>query len=100
MPSSYSPRTDEIQPPKQGWTIVRTTSNSRASVDKHDSGDTASGSRADPEVEGDLVVGDFDSEEGTLEHHATPPAKPKLGQRSTIREDIDEIVKGTSLYMQ
>ncbi|KIP10937.1 hypothetical protein PHLGIDRAFT_115074 [Phlebiopsis gigantea 11061_1 CR5-6] len=93
VPSSYSPRTDEIHPPKQGWTIVRTTSNSQVSVDKHDSGDTGSGSRADTEVEGDLVVGDFDSEEGTLEHHATSPAKPKFGQRTTIREDIDEIVK-------
>ena len=98
VPGSYSPRTEEIQPPTkpQGWTIVRTSSNSRTSVDKHDTGDRTSETHADPEVDGDLIVGDFDSEDtSTMERPIAPHMKPKLSQGWTIKEDIDEIVKGT-----
>lgn len=105
-PSSYPPRTDDIQPPptrQAGWTIVRTSSKGRTSVDRLNAGDKTSEAHADPEVEGDLILGDLDPEEPAVEHSTTmvPTAKPKLGQGSdSIREDIDEIVKGTLSYMQ
>lgn len=98
--SSYPPRTDDIQPPptKQGWTIVRTSAKGRGGVDRHDIDEINSEAHADPEVEGDLILGDLDSEEPAVEHSVTsvPMTKPKLsyGSNST-REDIDDIVKGT-----
>lgn len=66
-------------------------------MDKHDSGSRTSETHADPEVDGDLIVGDFDAEEATIEHPAAPHTKPKLNLASTIREDIDYVVKGTLL---
>lgn len=97
-PSSYPPRGEDMQPPaKQGWTIVRT-AGQRASLDRHDSGGLRSEAHADPEVEGDLILGDMDSEDMPIEQPAGAHTKAKHGQ-GTVREDIDEIVKGTLLCM-
>ncbi|EKM54229.1 uncharacterized protein PHACADRAFT_162613 [Phanerochaete carnosa HHB-10118-sp] len=99
--NSYPPRTEDIQPPpaKQGWMIVRTSAKGRGSVDRHDTDELNSEVHADPEVEGDLILGDLDSEEPAVEHSTTlvPMAKPKLGYGfNYTREDVDDIVKGTS----
>lgn len=96
-PSSYPSRTEEVQPPaKQGWTIVRTSSKSSASGDRQEAGDTRRETHGDPEVEGDLILGEMDSEEisSSVEHPA--PTKAKFSQGS-VREDVGEIVKGTAL---
>ena len=95
-PSSYPPRTEDIHPPtKQGWTIVRTSGKPQAGVERHESGEGHRGTHADPEVEGDLIIGDMDSEDvsSSVEHH--PHTKTKFGQGS-VRGDVEEIVKGTA----
>jgi hypothetical protein len=48
----------------------------------------------DPEVEGDLILGDLDPEDVSSVEHALP-TKSRFGQGS-VREDIEEIVKGTA----
>ena len=87
---------------KQGWTIVRTSSQG---ADRHDATGRTSEAHHDPEVEGDLILGDLDPEDLASEHTAASSApdaasghaaKPKHGKvTDAIREDVDEIVKGT-----
>lgn len=96
-PGSYPSQSDHGSSAKQGWTIVRTSTQSRRSIDRHDS-DKPSEAREDPEVEGDLIVGEFDPEEH-LEHIPPHSAKFKHGG-GIIRQDVDEIVKGTFLCCQ
>jgi len=103
-PSSYPPRTevrDSAQAPKNGWTIVRKSHDRRRSQSiegleqpKQDS-DHGQG---DVDVEGDMILGDLDSEappDETLPTSALPPhLKPKKDLGS-IKNDVDEIVNGT-----
>ncbi|PSS38044.1 hypothetical protein PHLCEN_2v129 [Hermanssonia centrifuga] len=92
-PSSYPPRTEQLEPPaKHGWTIVRTAAHARPSSDPHDFGEKSNEPKEDPEVEGDMVVGDFDPEEDHAEHITAPYVKLKPDQ-GTVRDDVDEIVK-------
>ncbi|OBZ71054.1 GTPase-activating protein gyp1 [Grifola frondosa] len=84
-PSSYSPRLDH--PSKNGWTIVR------KSVDRHsmEGHDTAKPVDAPvyEDVEGDMVVGDFEPE--VEEQRAILTGKPRH-EHGILREDVDEIV--------
>jgi len=89
-PSSY-PTKQEIPPPKNGWTIVRKSSDQRTSVDGRET-DRADEGGAYDDVEGDMVVGDLEPE---LVPPATiPHTKPRQDQGS-VRDDAQEIVDGT-----
>ncbi|KAF5370586.1 hypothetical protein D9758_001824 [Tetrapyrgos nigripes] len=95
-PSSYPPRDDSSQPPKNGWTIVRTSRPRRSSNDTHssnqdDASDHVPEPEADADVEGDMILGDLESE--PTKDPASSMTVPKLKQdQGTIREDAEEIV--------
>lgn len=92
-PSSYPSRQD-VQPPKNGWTMVRKSTDRRQSIDSRDLGKPAEGGPYD-DVEGDMIVGDLEPEVveqavGTTAFHS----KPRQDQGS-VRDDAEEIVNGT-----
>lgn len=98
-PSSYPPRIEQPQPQpqtsRQGWTII---SNSREDADqgKHN------GQKQHPDVDGDLIVGDLDPEELPGEDQLVQQVRPtkhdsQQSAAATIRADVDDIVKGTSI---
>ncbi|KAJ3558015.1 hypothetical protein NM688_g1153 [Phlebia brevispora] len=92
-PSSYPPRTEQASTPsaKQGWTIVRTSTQSRRSTDRHES-EKATEAREDPEVEGEEIVGVFEPEDSHVDRISPRTAKFKH-DATVIRHDVDEIVK-------
>jgi len=97
-PSSYPPRTDQSQPPKNGWTIVRTSrprrsSNDTGSSNQDDSSEHVPESDADADVEGDMILGDLESEPSGDVASSVLSQKSKQDQGS-IREDAEEIVNG------
>lgn len=99
-PSSYPPRTEQPIPAKQGWTIVRTASSSaHAPSYARETPREHSDDHTEHEGEGDLILGEMDTEEvPAVEQHPDlpPPTKQRHGQ-GVVREDIEEIVKGTTL---
>ena len=89
-PSSYPPRTEQAAG-KNGWTIVRK-STDRPGGGEHDDSTHAGEGVVGVELDGsDLIVGDMDPE--VAEQPAAPPSKPRQDQGS-IRDDVDEIVNG------
>lgn len=91
-PSSYPPRnsTDTSQPPKNGWTIVRTgygrrSSNDTGSSIQDDSFDPVPDTETDADVEGDMILGDLDAE---------PTPDPSPSNSGSIRDDAEKIVNG------
>lgn len=92
-PSSYPPRTDTGLSAKQGWTIVRTSTQSRTSIDRHEA-DRHGEAREDLEVEEDEIVGPLDPD---VEHQevTTPQSLKFKHDEGIIKHDVDEIVKGT-----
>ncbi|KAJ4468117.1 rab-GTPase-TBC domain-containing protein [Lentinula aciculospora] len=93
-PSSYPPRTtDTPQPPKNGWTIVRTvpgrrSSNDTGSSNQDDSFDHVPSTHGDADVEGDMILGDLDPEPtGDPSHSVLDSSKS-----SSIRADAENIV--------
>ncbi len=87
-PSSYPPRAEQ-PPAKQGWTIITNAREGRGDEGKH------AEATQYPHHDGDLIVGDFDPEEPPeTSHHNAPVPKSKQRQ-CVVREDVDDIVKGT-----
>ena len=88
-PSSYPPKSDSGQPAsaKGGWTMVR-----KSSIPKNSTDGTASkysDIHRDADVDGDMVVGDFDPE--IVESGTTN----KIGrERGSIKPDAEEIMNG------
>ncbi|KAF9807571.1 hypothetical protein IEO21_08154 [Rhodonia placenta] len=85
-PSSY-PSRQEVQLPKNGWTIVRKSTDQRASIDARET-ERAVGSAYD-DADGDMVVGDLEPEVGQPD--AAPHAKPRR-DKGSVRDDVEEIV--------
>lgn len=85
-PSSYPPRPE--QPSKNGWTIVRTSTEHQRTREA----EKATDSVGYVDVEGAMVIGDFDPEavEEAPAHHG----RPRL-DRGTVRGDAEAIVNGT-----
>ncbi|KAF8829037.1 hypothetical protein HHX47_DHR3000561 [Lentinula edodes] len=94
-PSSYPPRnTDTPQPPKNGWTIVRTVPGRRSSTDtrssnQDDSFDHVPSTDGDADVEGDMILGDLDPEPAAGEPSQTAPENSKS---TSVRTDAETIV--------
>ncbi|KAF5380609.1 hypothetical protein D9615_004631 [Tricholomella constricta] len=94
-PSSYPPREETTLEPKSGWTLVKK-SNERRRVLAGDAPEQGSAEgQGDADVEGDMILGDLESEVVALDQ-TPPPALPlhikaKHGQ-GIIRNDVDEIV--------
>ncbi|THV05012.1 hypothetical protein K435DRAFT_133899 [Dendrothele bispora CBS 962.96] len=100
-PSSYPPRTDQSQTPKNGWTIVRTShprrsSNETGSSNQDDTSDHVPELEADADVEGDMILGDLESEPSVDAASSMVSQKLKADQGS-LREDAEEIVNGEYL---
>ncbi|KAF9459810.1 rab-GTPase-TBC domain-containing protein [Collybia nuda] len=104
-PSSYPPRNEATSEPKSGWTIVRKSQDLKriegvgtkleavsdvilVSESKED---------ADVDVEGDMIIGDLESEAPTdvPVHQNTPPHVKAKQNQGFIREDVHDIVHGT-----
>ncbi|KAG5638452.1 GTPase-activating protein [Sphagnurus paluster] len=101
-PSSYSPREDTILEPKSGWTIVKKAKERGIMEDGtpeqgKESLDQVEG-RGDADVEGDMILGDLESEVVALDQTPPPALPPHLKAKhghGVIRNDVDEIVHGT-----
>ncbi|TFK44339.1 rab-GTPase-TBC domain-containing protein [Crucibulum laeve] len=103
-PGSYRPKADEVlsQAPKNGWTIVRKSHDTRRSLSL-DKRTTSQGEElglqdeegtGDIDVEGDMILGDLDSEPNPQDQPvdaSVAHVKAKQNQGS-IREDIEDIV--------
>ncbi|KAF8635225.1 hypothetical protein AX17_004000 [Amanita inopinata Kibby_2008] len=97
-PSSYPHRPDDSQLSKNGWTIVRKTHEPMHSqtIEHHNlsrATDSDQGSY-DLDVDGDMVLGDMDSESASPDQGPPPlytHIKPKFDHVS-IREDVEDIV--------
>lgn len=88
-PSSYPPK-GEQQPGKNGWTIVRK-STDRGSLESRDSAPQVQGSGYD-ELDGDMVIGDLEPD---VDDRAGPQsAKPRYDDQGVLRDDAQEIVNG------
>lgn len=95
-PSSYPPRPEEIKGPQNGWTIVTKSHDHRRSesVDRNRLPKSEdSESQGDVDVEGDMILGEFDLESVQDLPSSLSHSKPKK-DRGRIREDIDDIVNG------
>ena len=101
-PSSYPPKPELLAPqaPKNGWTIVRTSHNQKESKInlRADTGFEQDGDSRDVDVEGDMILGDLESETSATDMDTsivsfTSHSKPK-DNAGTIRRDIDDIVNG------
>ncbi|KIM83396.1 hypothetical protein PILCRDRAFT_442135 [Piloderma croceum F 1598] len=88
-PSSYPPRVEQVQQAQgNGWTIVRKSTDTRASTEEikeedHDDGD----------YESEMVVGELEPD---VAAEPLPSKKPSL-ELGIIRDDVDEIVNGPYL---
>ncbi|CAL1707245.1 unnamed protein product [Somion occarium] len=90
-PSSYPPKF-EVQPPRNGWTIVNKQGGNRRNSEVHHDTESIQEEAADVELEGDMVVGELDPEDPEdVAAPLTVSGKPKP-DKSAIREDVDEIV--------
>ena len=105
-PSSYPPKSESPEAPKNGWTIVRTSHNKKGSESKMnlkaDTGFGQDGDSRDVDVEGDMILGDLEAEmtvtdldvsTASLASHSK--AKDNEGN---IRQDIDDIINGIYLH--
>jgi hypothetical protein len=110
-PSSYPPRGEDStspEAPKNGWTIVRTSHSRQGSEnrpgDKNERQDSQfdryGGESADADVEGDMILGDLETETGTTDGNGSGgapvphfKAKHNIG---SVRNDVDDIVTGHS----
>ena len=106
-PSSYPPKPEltASQGPKNGWTIVRTSSHNKGSEDRinsrTDTGFDQDGDSRDVDVEGDMILGDLEPELNAADMDASISSlasHPKSrNNEGTIRQDIDDIVNGIYL---
>ena len=107
-PSSYPPKPDLVapQPPKSGWTIVRTSHNKKDSEgninQRTDTGFEQDGDSRDVDVEGDMILGDLEAEMSAADTGAsrtslTSNSKPSHNNERAIRQDISDIVNGIYL---
>lgn len=93
-PSSYPSNSDTSLPAKGGWTMVRKsstlqdTSGGKISKENDPSGDA--------DVDGDMVVGDFEPE---MEQTTSARTKTKPDQ-SSIKPDAIELVNGADIYSE
>lgn len=85
-PSSY-PRHEESHVHKNGWTIVRKSSDKRESRGSGNHGKEGETMGGEVEVEGEMVVGDMEPE--VVDH--IPYTRIRQDQ-GTIKEDVDDIV--------
>lgn len=99
-PSSYPPREDTALAPKNGWTLVKKSNDRKQMESSNTSGQTDDGvlgsqeGQGDADVEGDMILGDLESEVVAPDTSQAPAhVKAKHGQGS-IREDVDKIVHG------
>jgi hypothetical protein len=82
-----------VQPPKNGWTIVRKSDDRRQNVDERiGAKDEEDG--GDLDLESDMIMGDLEPE---IAADTTATTKLKQDQGS-IRDDVDEIVTGTLVH--
>ncbi|CCM01930.1 uncharacterized protein FIBRA_04003 [Fibroporia radiculosa] len=86
-PSSY-PVKQEVQPPKNGWTIVRKSSDQRGSFDAREVERPGDGG-AYEDVEGDMIIGDLEPE--AMEQPAASHTKVRQ-DKSSVRDDVEGIV--------
>ncbi|KAH7888697.1 rab-GTPase-TBC domain-containing protein [Phlebopus sp. FC_14] len=84
-PSSYPPKSEVTQPAKGGWTMVRKSSTPQGSTDERGR-EKYGGTHADTDLDGDMVVGDFEPE-----IESVGSSKPKHEQGS-IKSDVEELV--------
>lgn len=92
-PGSYNQKS-EVQPPKNGWTMVNRQSAERRNSEAHHDRESIREESADVEVESDMVVGEMDPD--VPDHSVTAPVtsgKVKA-DKSSIRRDIDNIMNG------
>jgi TBC1 domain family member 2 len=103
-PSSYPPKPELMPPqaPKNGWTIVRTSHNKKDSESninqRTDTGFEQDGDSRDVDVEGDMILGDFEAEMSATDMDASiaslaSNSKPRHNERA-IRQDISDIING------
>lgn len=101
-PSSYPPKQEEEQsaarPSKNGWTLVQKSGQQSSRPSTGGKETSAVGKSHDGEVEeahdvdGEMVVGDMDPD------FSEPFTSMKSMPISTVREDVEEIVNGMSVY--
>ena len=98
-PSSYPPKGDQPGPAKNGWTIVRK-STERGSVDSRDSSapPPGTGSANHPaavydELDADMVVGELEADADGAGSTAVAGTRPRYDQ-AALRDDAQEIVNG------
>ncbi|KJA27885.1 hypothetical protein HYPSUDRAFT_883531 [Hypholoma sublateritium FD-334 SS-4] len=100
-PSSYPPKQElgSAEPPKNGWTIVRTSNSRQGSQNTRDEGSVQKspefeGDSGDMDVEGDMILGDLEPETNSTKPSAagSPPNSKSKPATTTFRPDIDEIV--------
>lgn len=103
-PGSY-PKQElaSVEPPKNGWTIVRTSHSRQGSQNRLDVGSEHNdpefgGESGDVDVEGDMILGDLEPDThatntNTSGGSSTSNSKPKANMAS-FRPDIDDIVNG------
>ena len=100
-PSSYPPKPELMSPqaPKNGWTIVRTSHDQKESkINARTDTEFEQDDSRDVDVEGDMILGDLESETSTTDMDASlvslaSHSKPKKSA-GAIRQDIDDIVNG------
>ncbi|KAF8813853.1 RabGAP/TBC, partial [Phlegmacium glaucopus] len=99
-PGSYPPKPDLTAPetPKNGWTIVRTSHSKKGSESKINvktgTGFEQDGDSKDVDVEGDMILGDLETETNTTDMSASTAshASHSMNGEGSIRQDIDDIV--------
>ena len=102
-PSSYPPKQElgSGEPPKNGWTIVRTSNSGQGSQNKRDEGMAQKsaefeGDSGDMDVEGDMILGDLEPETNSTKPSAvgSPRNSKSNPAATTFRPDVDDIVNG------
>ena len=91
-PSSYPPKEKVEQPSKNGWTIVRK-STERGSLEGRELNHLANSAVYD-ELDADMVIGEMESEAD--ERAGASSGKPRYGQ-GVLRDDAQEIVDGAPI---
>lgn len=89
-PSSYPPRSEQVQQQKSGWTIVRKSTDTRVSKDEKKEGVKDDEATGDADEESEMVVGELEPD---IPAEPLPSKKPSV-ELDNIRDDVDEIVNG------
>lgn len=100
-PSSYPPREETTLEPKSGWTLVKK-SQDRGRTREFNQPEAADDvgldleGKEDADVEGDMIIGDLESEAPVDQHspQTLPPHVKAKQNQGLIREDVDDIVHG------